>query len=187
MVKDNTPLPATIHAWRATTQRDKDAYALEILANILANGKSSRLYKRMVEDEQVAVQSAVFPLLQEDVGMIAVLAVGNCGVEIKDLDRIIDEEIRKVIEKGVTDEELEKAKNQKETEFANAFGSMFSRARSLANYHRFYGNTNLINTELEEYLKVTRQDVQRVARKYLTEKNRSLIHYPTSEKKTGAK
>jgi predicted Zn-dependent peptidase len=60
---------------------------------------------------------------------------------------------------------------------------MFSRAVNLANYYRFYGNTNLINTELEEYLKVTRQDVQRVAKKYLTEKNRSLIHYPTPDKK----
>lgn len=185
VVKDNTPLPATIHAWRATTQTDKDAYALEILANILANGKSSRLYKRMVEDEQVAVQATFFPFLQENVGMIAVFAVGNRGVDIKELDRIIDEEVKKVVEKGVTDEELEKAKNQKEAEFANAFGSMFSRARSLANYHRFYGNTNLINTELEEYLKVTRQDVQRVAKKYLTEKNRSLIHYPTPDGKKG--
>jgi len=104
-------------------------------------------------------------------------------VEIETLDKIIDEEIKKIVEKGITAEELEKAKNQKESEWANTFGSMFSRAVNLANYYRFYGNTNLINTELEEYLKVTRQDVQRVAKKYLTEKNRSLIHYPTPDKK----
>jgi zinc protease len=183
VVKDNTPLPATIHVWRATHQRDKDAFALEILASVLANGKSARLYKRMVEDEQVAVNLSVFPFLQENAGMIAVLAVGNRGVEIETLDKIIDEEIKKIAEKGITAEELEKAKNQKETEWANAFGSMFSRAVNLANYYRFYGNTNLINTELDEFLKVTRQDVQRVAKKYLTEKNRSLIHYPTPDKK----
>ncbi|MFN3385007.1 MAG: M16 family metallopeptidase [Candidatus Thermochlorobacter sp.] len=183
VVMDNTPLPATIHAWRATTQRDKDAYAIEMLTSILANGKSSRLYKRMVEDEQVAVQTSVFPFLQEDAGMIAVIAVGNSGVEIQTMDKIIDEEIKKIADKGITAEELEKAKNQKESETANAFGSMFSRAVNLANYYRFHGNTNLINTELDEYLKVTRQDIQRVARKYLTEKNRTVIHYPTPDKK----
>lgn len=183
VLMDNTPLPATIHAWRATTQRDKDAYAIEMLTSILANGKSSRLYKRMVEDEQVAVQTSVFPFLQEDAGMIAVIAIGNSGVEIQTMDKIIDEEIKKIADKGITAEELEKAKNQKESETANAFGSMFSRAVNLANYYRFYGNTNLINTELDEYLKVTRQDIQRVARKYLTEKNRTVIHYPTPDKK----
>lgn len=183
VVKDNTPLPATIHVWRATTQRDKDAFAIELLTSVLANGKSSRLYKRMVEDEQVAVQTSVFPFLQENAGMIAVFAIGNRGVEIAALDKIIDEEIKKIADKGISAEELEKAKTQKESEMANAFGSMFSRAVNLANYYRFYGNTNLINTELDEYMKVTRQDVQRVARKYLTEKNRTLIHYPTPDKK----
>ena len=84
---------------------------------------------------------------------------------------------------GVTDEELQKARNAKEAQLANSFGSMSSRARGLARYKMFYGDANLVNTEIENYLKVTRADIQRVGKKYFVASGRNVLHYPVPEGK----
>ena len=73
---------------------------------------------------------------------------------------------------GVTEEEFQKARNNKEAEFASSFGTMAARAKNLARYHVFFGDANLINTELERYLAVKREDLQRVANKYFTKEGR---------------
>ena len=178
IVKDNTPLPATLHAWHAVPETHPDAYPMELLGNILSSGRSSRLYKRLVEKEQAALNVEAFPYLMEQVGMLGVFATGQRGVTLEKLDQLISEEVERVKESGVTVEEHQKALNQKEAEFANAFGTMQSRAKNLARYHRFYGDANLINTELERYLKVSPEDLQRVAKLYFAPNGRHVLRYP---------
>lgn len=178
VARPNTPLPAAMHAWRAPSELVPDSYALEMLASILADGRSSRLYRRLVDTEQAAVTAEAFPLLHEKAGMVAVFAVGNRGVTLQRLDELIDEEVEKLSKEGVTEEELQKARNQREVSWASSYGAMQSRARALAHYHLFFGNTDLINTELEKYLAVTREDLQRVARQYLVPSGRFVLHYP---------
>ena len=78
----------------------------------------------------------------------------------------------------VSAEEFEKALNQKEAEFASSFGTMNARAKNLARYHFFYGDANLINTELDRYLAVKREDLKRVAQKYLTKEGTNVLRYP---------
>lgn len=183
VLKDNTPLPATLHAWRAPVETDPDAYPVELLTNILATGRSSRLYKRMVEKEQAALDVEAFPYLLEKAGMIGVFATGQSGVGLDQLDQLINEEIEDVKKNGVTEEEFQKARNTKESEFANAFGTMSARAKNLARYHVFYGDANLINTELERYLAVKREDLQRVANKYLTREGVHTLRFPVPNSK----
>ncbi len=77
--KQNTPLPASLHAWLAPKENDPDATRVELLTNILATGRSSRLYRRMVDGEQAAMQATAFPYFLEDGGMVGVFAVGNCA------------------------------------------------------------------------------------------------------------
>lgn len=180
--KGNTPLPASLHAWRAPKETDPDAYAVEMLADIMASGKSSRIYRRLVDKEQAALQAQAFPFLFEKAGMAGVFAVGNRGVSLEKLDQLITEEVDKMIAEGATDEELQKARNAKEAQLASAYGSMASRAKGLARYKMFYGNTNLVNTEIENYLKVTKEDIQRVAKKYFIPAGRNVLHYPVPEK-----
>ncbi|HEV7406535.1 MAG TPA: pitrilysin family protein [Chthoniobacteraceae bacterium] len=180
VAKDNTPLPATLHAWRAPKETDPDAYPLELLTNILATGRSSRLYKRMVDKEQAAMDVEAFPYLLEKAGMIGVFATGQNGVEMATLDQLISEEVELMKKVGVTEDEFQKARNQKETEFANEFGTMHARAKELARYHVFYGDANLINTELDRYLAVKREDLQRVAQKYLTPEGRYTLRFPVA-------
>jgi predicted Zn-dependent peptidase len=178
VVKENTPLPATLHAWRTPPQTNPDSYALEMLSSILSNGRSSRLYRRLVDQEQVAVGVEAFPMLQENVGFVAVHTTGQRGVPLEKLDAIIDEEIKKVRENGVTEEEFQKARNQQEADFATAFGTMLSRAKALAKYHTFYGDAGLINTELDRYMKVTRDDLKRVANEYLKDDRTQILRFP---------
>lgn len=178
VLKDNTPLPATLHAWRGVPETHADAYALELLGNILSSGRSSRLYRRLVEKEQVAMEVDAFPYLLEKVGMLGVYVIGQQGTTLDQLDALITEEVEKVKAEGVTEDEYRKALNQQESSFAGAFGAMLSRARNLARYHVFYGDANLINTELDRYFAVKREDLQRVAKKYFTKEGVNILRYP---------
>jgi predicted Zn-dependent peptidase len=112
--------------------------------------------------------------------MIGVFATGQNGVEMATLDQLISEEVELMKKTGVTEDEFQKARNQKETEFANEFGTMHSRAKGLARYHVFYGDANLVNTELDRYLAVKREDLQRVAQKYLTPEGRNTLRFPVA-------
>jgi predicted Zn-dependent peptidase len=173
-----TPLPATLHAWRAPGETSEDAPALELMANILANGRSSRLYEKLVRETQTASDIDVFPYLLENGGVVGIMATGNEETKIPDLDKLIDEEVTKLVDKGVSDEELQKSKNQKERELATAYSTMQSRAQNLAHFHVMFGDTNRINTQWERSQAVTRDDIQRVARKYLKPEGVNILRYP---------
>ncbi len=128
MVKDNTPLPATLHAWRAPAETDPDAYPLELLTNILATGRSSRLYKRLVEKEQAAMDVEAFPYCWKRPAWSASSPPARMGSSCD--ARPAHHRGSRVMKKdGVTEEEFQKALNQKEAEFANAFGTMHARAK----------------------------------------------------------
>ncbi len=177
-----TPLPATMHVWRAPPMTHADANAIDLAVKILAEGESSRLYQRLVDGEQAAVNASAYTWLQEKAGMVAVYAIGNRGVELASLDRLIEEEVAKIIDEGVTERELLKAKNQIEAELASSLGTMESRARSLAYHHQWFGDTNMINEELDLYLAVTVADIQRVAQTYFKEANANVLQYTVPEK-----
>jgi predicted Zn-dependent peptidase len=176
--KDNTPLPATLHAWRAVSETHRDAYALDMLGSVLSKGRSSRLYRRLVDEEQIAQAVDAFAFLQESAGLIGVFTTGLRGIPLEKLDAAIAAEIKAVRDKGVTEEEFTKVRNQQEAEFATSFGTMSSRAKNLARYHVFFGDTNLINTELDRYMQVKRADLQRVAKEYLRDDRVQILRYP---------
>lgn len=177
-----TPLPATMHVWRAPAMTHADANAIDLAVKILAEGESSRLYQRIVDREQAAVASSAYTWLLEKAGMVSVYAIGNRGVELATLDRLIDEEVAKLIDDGVSERELLKAKNQVEAELASSLGTMQSRASSLAYYRQWYGDTDAINRELANYLAVTQEDIKRVAQTYLVRSKANVLQYTVPAK-----
>jgi predicted Zn-dependent peptidase len=181
--EEKTPLNASLHVWHACSERDPDAYALDMLANILASGRSSRLYRRLVDKEQVAMNAEAFPELFELTGVIGVFATGIAGVPLEKLDALMTEEVEKVKAEGVTEEEFAKAMNQKEAEIANGNGAMLARAKNLANAHVFEASTDEVNKQLDHYLAVKREDLQRVAKKYFLSDKVHVLHYPAAEPK----
>lgn len=177
-VYDNIQLPAVIKAFHIPAMGTPDYYAIDMLTTLLSGGESSRFYKELVDKEQKALYTGSFPFSLEDPGLFLVYSIANMNVSISDLDSSINREIQKVQNELISDEEFTKLRNQTEDDFIRGKNTDLGIATSLANYYLFYkGNTNLINTELERYMKVTREDIKRAADKYLVKHNETLLYY----------
>ena len=176
-VPDNIQLPMVIQAYRIPAQGTPDFYAVEMLGTLLSQGQSSRMYRRLVNEEQSALQIAAIPLGLEDPGLAIVLGIPNMGVDPQVMEEGMNDELRKVREDLITEDELQKLKNQVESRMVNDNTTIARRATNLANYHTLFGDANLINTELERYMQVTREDIQRVARQYFHEDNRVVLSF----------
>lgn len=183
-VYDNIQLPLVLMAYRIPNMKSDQAYQIEMLSSLLASGQSSRIYKELVDKQQKAVAAGCFPMLMEDSGLLLIYAIANVGVSAENLEKLLQNEIERVKSENVGEREFQKLKNMKETEFVNQVASMMGIASSLPNYYVFYGNTNLINTEIENYLKVTPAEIKNVALEYLNNNNRVVLYYlPKSAKK----
>jgi predicted Zn-dependent peptidase len=163
--------------YRIPAQTNPDIYPIKMLASLLSEGESSRMVKRLQNEEQLAIQIANFPMNLEDPGVSFIIGLPNMGVELNDLLVGIDEEIEKVRTELITEREYQKLQNQFESQFIQSNTSMVSIAESLANYYTYYGNTNLINTEIEKIKNVTREDIRRVAQQYFSPENRVILYY----------
>lgn len=180
--EENTPLPALLYTYRTPQRGEKDAYAIEVLATILATGNSSRLYQNMIDIKQLAVGVQAFPFDLEKGGLLGLLAVAHPTVTMEQLGAEFNEEIRNVQTNGVTEEELQKALNQIETQFARRFDDALDKAQALASYETYFNDPTLINTEIDRYMGLNREDIQRVAQKYLVPENRVVLKYfPASQ------
>lgn len=176
-VYDNIQLPAVIQAYRIPAQGTEDYYAIQMLGTLLSQGQSSRLYKTLVDEQQKAVQVANIPLDLEDPGLSINFGIANMGVNSADLEAAMDVEVAKIREELISDEELQKLRNQIENNFISSNTTVAAIASSLATYEMFFGDANLINTEIDRYMKVTKEDIRRVAKKYFHKNNRVVLHY----------
>ncbi|MEX2484443.1 MAG: pitrilysin family protein [Brumimicrobium sp.] len=180
-IYDNIQLPAVFLAYHSPAQNTKDSYALEMLNSVLAEGTSSRLNKRIVEEQELAVTAFSFTFPLEDPGMALVAAIAAKDVELSKLQDALDTEIELAQNELVTEKEFQKVKNQYENDFYSSNSTVAGKAESLANNYVYYGNTNLVNEQLNVYEEITREDLQRVAKKYLKEDARVILHYLPKE------
>lgn len=180
--EEKTPLPALIISYPTPGQHNPDLFALEFLGKILATGRSSRLYQRLVDKDQLALQAASSPFMLDQAGIFAFIAVANQGVGIPAMEKAIDEEIARIQAEGVTEEEFQKTRNQQEAEFVSSFGSVLDIARKLAAFKLLFNDTKLVNTELAKYMAVTREDIRRVAKTYLLPEHKNVLEYALVKK-----
>jgi len=170
-------LPAVMYAYHIPAQGTDDYYALQMLNTWLAGGESSLMNKELVDKQQKALQIFAFPFPLEDPGLFLVGGISALGVKADDLDKLMDGEIEKVKSGMISDREFEKIRNQTENYFVTQNSTVVGVAENLANYHVYYGDANLINTEIDRYMKVTKEDIKRVANTYLVKENRVVLHY----------
>lgn len=176
-VYDNIQLPAVIQAYRIPSQKEDDYYALDLLSSILSNGQSSRMYKQIVDKDQLALAVFNFAFGLEDYGLSITYGITNMGTQPDVLEAAMDKEIQALKDQLISEQEYQKLMNQKESELVNQNATMAGIAENLASYHTFYGNTNLVNTVINKYKAVSREDIQRVAKEYFTKDNRVVLHY----------
>lgn len=180
-VWDNIQLPAIVMAYRVPELMHKDRYALDMLSMILSQGNSSRFNKNIVEKQQKALAAFAFPFGLEDPGVMLSLAIANMGIPLDELEKSLDAEVEKMQNELITDEEFEKLHNMIESDFISSNSTMAGIAESLADYHVYQGSANEINTEIDKYMKVTKEDIQAVAKKYLIPSNRVVLYYVPKE------
>lgn len=181
---DNIQLPALIISYRAPKPFTKDAYAMDLLAQLLSQGNSSRLRNALVDKQQKAVEVGAFPMPSEDPGVVMMFAIANMGVKNAELETAMNDEIEKVRTTLISDEEYNKLMNQIESDFINQNRRILGIIENLATNYTYLKNTNLVNTELALYQQVTKEDIMRVAKQYLTKENRLVVDYlPKSEEK----
>lgn len=185
----NIQKPAIVQAYVTPSMKERDAYALDMLSTYLSDGKSSVLYKKLVDKEKKALMVGAYNISQEDYGTYLIFAIPmNDKVSLQDLTKEIDEEIQKLQKELITEKDYQKLLNKMENNFVNSNTSMKGIANNLARYHVLYGDTGLINKELEIYKRITREDLRRVARKYLNKNQRLLLEYlPKKEEQTNTK
>lgn len=176
-VYDNIQLPAVIEAYNGPVQGTPDYYAFNVLSNILSGGASSRMNKDLVDKQQLALGVGSFPLSMEGVGAYINYGIVNSGVDPSKLMKGMDQEIARVKSTLVDAHEFQKVMNQIETDYVGSFSTQLGIAEKLSNYEVYFGDANLINTELARYQKVTPEAVKAVANKYLNDDNRIILFY----------
>ncbi len=174
---EKAQLPGVFIGFRGPKMGTKDQFAMNLLMDILATGESSRLYQRLVDKEQVAVQSAAMALDLEYAGLILFIGIASPGQDYEDIRELIFEEIDKMLENGVTDEEFEKAKNLAEVQFISGKKEVMNKGQELAKYQAYFGSPDRINTELKYYTEITKEDLIEVAKKYLDTDKFVVLNY----------
>jgi len=174
IVKKEAQLPALLIGYHVPNLSGPDCYSLEVLAAVLSGGKSSRFYRNLVQEKQLALSAdADYSLDSHDPGLFSLLAEVFPGKEPGDVEAALNQEIERLQKEAVGERELEKAKNQLEAEFVYAQDSLFYQAMVLAQYE-IARDWQIADDYVPSVRKVTAQDIMKVAKKYLVPDNRTV-------------
>ena len=167
VLEDKVQLPRVFYTWHSVKGFSADDAALDILAQVVANDKNSRLYKKLVYELQIAQNVRAFQDGSRLDGKFQIDVTPKPGQKVADIDRIVRTEIANVISNGVTQRELQRAQNLYKASFLNRLASVLGKAEVLNTYNYYVGNPDYVQQDAARYDRVTAADVQRVARTYL--------------------
>lgn len=187
----NIQIPVKIFSYITPKSTDRDAYVIDYISAVLTGGASSRMQKRMVDEEQIALQVLAFGQSNQDYGTYTMGALAKGDIELNKLAEVMDEEILKLQTELISEREYQKLQNQFEAQYVSSNSRVEGIAASLARYHMLMGDTSLINQELDIYRGITREDIKRVANQYLNSNQRLELDYlagtaPTKEEMKAA-
>ena len=173
----NIQVPAIITAYRTPGFKERDAYVLSMVSAYLSDGKSSKLYKKIVDDKKMALQVGAINIDQMDYSMYAIYGLPLGDTSLDDLLAEMDEEIVKMQTELISERDYQKLQNKFENRFVNSNSSVQGIAGSLVTNYMLYDNINLINDEINIYRSITRQEIQDVVKKYLNPNQRLELKY----------
>ncbi|KYP14537.1 pitrilysin family protein [Flavihumibacter sp. CACIAM 22H1] len=174
MVQKQVANPYISMAWHTPEARHADYYALSLLADLLAEGQSSRLYKNLVDNKQLA--TTVFARYSEsfDPTLFSITAAAARGTKTEDIEKEVYAALESIKKEGVTAEELEKVKNSKLIEFYRQIETINGKSNNIGTYEVFFGDYKKLFDAPGQYNKVTAEDIKRVATEYFTKPNRTV-------------
>lgn len=175
MIDPLAELPALHIAYHIPKDREPDHYPLELLAILLGDGESSRLYQKLVKEKELVQEVGVSTDGRRGPDLLSVWAICSEGHNGDEVRSVVYDEIKSIAEKGVTPRELDKAKNRMRAEFVFGLSSNLSRAMRLAEFETYAGDANILMGELDHYLSVSGDDIKRVANQYFAPTNRTVL------------
>lgn len=179
----NIQIPMAVASYRTPSMKTRDARVLDMISTVLSEGKSSRLYKKIVDDKKMALQVGAFNFSQEDYGLYILYGLPMGGFTPESLIAEIDEEIVRLQTELISEKEFQKLQNIFESQYVDSNASVEGIAGNLATYYLLYGDVNLINSEIDIYRSITREEIRDIAKKYLNPNQRLLLDYaPKSDK-----
>ncbi|UOK42897.1 MULTISPECIES: M16 family metallopeptidase [Flavobacterium] len=179
----NIQIPMMVATYRTPSMKTRDARVLDMISSILSDGKSSRLYKKLVDDKKMALQVGAFNYSQEDYGMYILYGLPMGKNTTEDLLKQVDEEIVKLQTELISEKDFQKLQNKFDNQYVNANANVEGIAENLATFYLLYGDVNLINTEIDIYHSITREEIREVAKKYLNPNQRLLLDYVPAKDK----
>jgi zinc protease len=186
VMQDRVTLPRLYLVWPTMPAYDKDEPGADALANILGGGKSSRLYKTLVYDRQIAQNVSANNGSQEIAGRFQIVATARPGKKLEELESAINEEVEKIKKEGPTSEEVERAYNATEASLIfrmQTVGGFGGKNDQLNQYATFVGKPGYFQQDLARYRRVTAADVKRAANTYLTEHRLKATVVPRGKEK----
>jgi predicted Zn-dependent peptidase len=177
----NIQIPAIITAYRTPSFKSRESRVLDMISTYLSDGPSSKLYKRLVDEKKMALQSGAINIAQEDYGMYVIFGLPQGDFKLTDLITEMDDEISILKGKLISERDYQKLLNKFENGFVSSNSSVEGIANSLARYYMLFGDTNLINNEIDIYRSITREEIREVANKYLNTNQRLVLEYLPEE------
>jgi zinc protease len=168
VLEDRVQLPRAYYTWPTVRYFDRDDAALDILAYILAGDKNSRLYKRLVYDDQTAQAPYTQHTSVRLGGFFRIEVTPRAGTRPAQVMKAVDEEIARLIRDGITPRELARAQNTVRVRFLDDLASVLGKAMQLSSYNYFVGTPDYVQQDAARYERLTAEDVQHVARTYLS-------------------
>jgi zinc protease len=179
----NIQKPMVVTAYRIPSMKTRDARIMDMISTYLSNGKSSKLYKKIVDDKKMALEVAAFNYVQEDYGNYIIYGLPQGDFTSADLIKEVDEEIVKLQTDLISEKDFQKLQNINESNFVDANDSVEGVAENLATYYLLYGDVNLINTNIDILRSITREEMRDAAKKYLNPNQRLILDYVPAKDK----
>ena len=183
VTKEAVPLPGIFYAYQMPPEGTDEAIALDLLTDILSTGRSSRLYQKLIYQDKCASDISAYVDLREMPGLLWIYALANEeDDEIPPIEIAIEKVLLEIRSNGVTEIELQKAKNKTEMRLIASRISASGKADQLAHARVFFNDTSIANSIIDRYLSITTEDIRKAASKYLLpEKRCSVIYLPPKE------
>jgi len=178
----NIQIPMVVATYRTPSMKTRDARVLDLISSYLSDGKSSKLYKKIVDDKKMALQVGAVGFSQEDYGLYILYGLPMGTNTSADILKEMDEEIVKIQTDLISEKDYQKLQNKFDNNFVNANSTVEGIAENLASFYMLYGDVNLINTEIDLYHSITREEIREVAKKYLNPNQRLILDYVPSKK-----
>jgi zinc protease len=169
------PFPAFIDGWKIPPRRTPEFYALYLAGKLLYDGESSRLYQKLVKGDESVIQIFGFTDERRGPSGVVIGAIPKPGKDIEQIRGQIYGEIEQIATAGVSEEEIEKLRNQLINDEVRSRQSSLARAQRIAEYALYDGDPTLINTEVDELLKVSAEQIKDAVAKYLNTDNRAQL------------